>query len=294
MALPLTHAFAEVNGIRIHYVSAGKGELILFLHGFPEFWYEWRKQLPEFGRSHLAVAPDLRGYNLSSKPAEVSAYAMRLLVEDVRALAAHLGYTKFTLVGHDWGGALAWAFAIAHPECVRQLVIINAPHPAIFPRELRDNPAQQKASQYMLVFRSPMAEDLLSANDYSMLVRAVMAEGLSKGYFTEADRKAYVEAWSVPGALTGSLNYYRAAGIGPPSGQPGDKALPLVDPATLIVRVNTLVIWGDEDTALLPGNLNGLEKVVPKLRVERIPDGTHWVVHEKPDQVNRLIRGFLS
>ncbi|MEO7653411.1 MAG: alpha/beta hydrolase [Bryobacteraceae bacterium] len=288
----LTHSIADVNGVRIHYVSAGRGELILFLHGFPEFWYEWKKQLPEFGRDHFAVAPDLRGYNLSSKPSDVADYALPVLVEDVRALAAHLGYTKFTLVGHDWGGALAWAFAIAHPECLRHLIIINAPHPAIFLRELRDNPAQQKASQYMLVFRSPMAEDLLSANGYSMLVRAVMTEGLSKGYFTEEDRKAYIEAWSIPGALTCGLNYYRAARVGPPSGDERPPVPP--DPIALTVRVPTLVIWGEQDTALLPGNLNGLERVVTNLRLERIPDGTHWVVHEKPDLVNRLIREFLS
>ena len=292
MASPLTHAYAEVNGIRMHYVSAGQGELILFLHGFPEFWYEWRKQLPDFGRDHLAVAPDLRGYNLTSKPPNVDDYAMPLLVEDVRALAAHLGHDKFTLVGHDWGGAIAWSFAIAHPECLRQLIIINAPHPAIFHRELRESAAQQKASQYMLVFRSPMAEDLLSANSYSMLERAVMSEGLSKGYFTEADRKAYIEAWSIPGALTGSLNYYRAARLGPPSGD--GQPQPPPDLAAITVRVNTLVIWGEQDTALLPGNLEGLEKVVPKLRIERIPEGTHWVVHERPADVNKLIRGFLS
>src|ERR1035438_5433196 len=127
--------FAEVNGIRLHYVSAGKGPLILFLHGFPEFWYEWKNQLAEFGQDHLAVAPDMRGYNLSDKPSEVEQYQVRILIEDVRALAEHLGHKKkFILVGHDWGGAVAWAYAMAHPETLEKLVIVNAPHPGVFAR----------------------------------------------------------------------------------------------------------------------------------------------------------------
>ena len=127
---------------------------MLFLHGFPEFWYEWRKQLPEFATDHFAVAPDMRGYNLSSKPAEVEQYAMPHLVEDVRSLAEHLGYGKFVLVGHDWGGAVAWAFAIQHPGSLEKLVIVNAPHPGVFSKLLRENLAQQQASQYMVEFRN--------------------------------------------------------------------------------------------------------------------------------------------
>src|SRR6516162_11158172 len=129
--------YASVNGVRLHYVSVGNGPLILFLHGFPEFWYEWRNQLAEFGKDHLAVAPDMRGYNLSAKPEGLDQYQMNLLIEDVRALAAHLGHKKFTLVGHDWGGAVAWAYAAAHPETLDKLVIINAPHPGVFARLLR-------------------------------------------------------------------------------------------------------------------------------------------------------------
>jgi pimeloyl-ACP methyl ester carboxylesterase len=214
----LENKFAEVNGIKMHYVTAGKGDVILFVHGFPEFWYEWKDQLAEFGRDHQAVAPDLRGYNLSSKPADVAEYQVALLVEDLRALAAHLGARRFTLVGHDWGGVVAWAFAAAHPEMLDRLVIINAPHPTVFLRELRQNPAQQQASQYMLQFRSPAAESVLAANNYAALDAAVLGEGLKSGYFTEADHQAYLEAWSQPGALTGGLNYYRAAQIGPPTG----------------------------------------------------------------------------
>src|SRR3989449_5627858 len=163
----LKHEYADVNGVRLHYVTAGKGKLIMFVHGFPEFWYEWKNQLVEFGNDYQAVAPDMRGYNLSSKPAEVDQYQVKYMVEDLRALAEKLDHQKFILVAHDWGGAIAWAVAIAHPGYLGKLVIINAPHPGVFQRELRDNPAQQKASGYMMMFRSEQAEQILSANNYA-------------------------------------------------------------------------------------------------------------------------------
>jgi len=293
----LRHEYADLKGIRLHYVTAGEGKLIMFAHGFPEFWYEWKNQLAEFGRDHQAVALDMRGYNLSSKPTDVEQYRVGYLVEDLRALAEHLGHKKFVLVGHDWGGAVAWAFAIYHPDYLEKLIIINAPHPGVFERELRENAAQQRASEYMLVFRSPQAEQILSANDYAALVDAVLAEGLKQGYFTEEDRKAYIEAWSQPGALTGGLNYYRAAGIGPPTGEgpvwraTDDRTSGL---ASLTVRVPTLVIWGEKDEALLTGNLQGLDRVVPDLTVKRIPGGSHWVIHEKPGLANSYIRDFIE
>ncbi len=285
--------YAEVNGVRLHYVSAGKGPLILFLHGFPEFWYEWKNQLAVFGQDHLAVAPDMRGYNLSAKPAEVDQYQMKVLIEDVRALAVHLGHKKFTLVAHDWGGAVAWAFASAHPEYLDKLVIVNAPHPGLFAQLLANDPKQQQASQYMLLFRSPQAEATLSAYNYTPLVNIVLGPGLKSGVFSEEDKKAYIEAWSQPGALTGGLNYYRAAQVGP--AQPGTASSGNfgVDPAKLMVNVPTLVIWGEKDTALLTENLDGLDQFVPKLTIKRIPDGTHWVIHEKPDEVNGYIREFI-
>jgi pimeloyl-ACP methyl ester carboxylesterase len=288
----LVHEFADVNGVRLHYARVGRGPVMIFLHGFPEFWYEWKHQLAEFARDHTAVAPDLRGYNLSSKPEELSDYQIPKLVEDVRALAAKLlestGGSKFTLVAHDWGGVVAWVFAAQHPEMLDRLVIVNAPHPTIFSRELRENPAQQKASEYMLMFRSAEAEALLSENDFDWLKRAVLGKEPS-----EQDEDAYVEAWSQPGALTGGLNYYRASGVGPPAHDRADAPPPPATPP-MIVRVPTLVIWGEKDTALLTGNLNGLDRVVPKLTVRRIPDGTHWVVREKAADVNRFIREFLA
>jgi len=301
---PLAHEYADVNGVRLHYVRAGSGPLIVFLHGFPEFWYEWHNQIAEFSRDHTAVAPDMRGYNLSSKPADLSAYQMPQLVGDVRALASDLlkstGGSTFTLVAHDWGGVVAWVFAALHPEMLDKLVIVNAPHPTIFAKLLREDTAQQKASGYMLMFRSPQAEANLSADSYAALTAAVLGGGLKDGTVTPADKAAYLEAWSQPGALTGGLNYYRAAEIGPPTpaaSTPSTPAAPLgatTAAPQLVVRVPTLVIWGEKDTALLPGNLDGLEEVVQKLTVRRVPEGTHWVVREKAADVNRLIREFLA
>jgi len=297
---PVSHEYAEVNGVKLHYVRAGRGPLMMFVHGFPEFWYEWKYQIAEFSRDHTVVAPDMRGYNLSSKPAELSDYAMPKLVADVRALAIEIlkttGGQKFTLVAHDWGGVVAWVFAALNPDMLDKLVIVNAPHPTIFGKLLAEDPAQQKASQYMLMFRGPQAEETLSANSYAMLTSMVLGAGLKDGTVTEADKKMYLDAWSQPGALTGGLNYYRASAIGPPapSAPTAPAGDPPPEPPALIVKVPTLVIWGEKDTALLTNNLNGLDRVVPALTIKRVPEGTHWVVRERAADVNALIREFIA
>lgn len=296
-----THKYAEVNGIRLHYVTEGSGKLILFAHGFPEFWYAWKDQLSEFGKDYQAAALDMRGFNLSSRPAEVEQYQMKYLVEDIRGLVRQLGHERFTLVAHDWGGAMAWVFAVSHPEMLDGLVIINAPHPAIFARELSANPAQQQASQYMVMLRGAGSEQALAANDYAQLRKWFMGDRLWNGIFSEEDRTAYLEAWAQPGALTGGVNYYRVSRVTPtPSGTQtaiGTQAAqerPSRDLNALTVRVPTLVIWGEQDRALLPGNLDGLEQFVPDLTVKRIPDGSHWVIHEHPALVNQYIREFVQ
>ena len=292
----IKHEYVDINGIKLHYAACGSGSLMIFLHGFPEFWYAWKDQLPEFGQDHLAVAPDMRGYNLSDKPTEVSAYQIPNLIADVRALAESLGYQKFTLIGHDWGGAVAWAFALTFPEYLERLIIVNAPHPITFYRELLQNPAQQAASQYMLMFRSAEAEAMLSANNFGLFQETFLNVLLAQGHLTAEDCQAYLTAWAQPGALTGGLNYYRAAEIGPPTGQ-GDQdklqALLKMLPNQLI-NVPTLVIWGEQDIYLLASELDGLEEYVPNVTIERIPEGTHWVIHEYPTQVNNLIRAFLK
>jgi len=289
-------SYADVNGIRLHYVSVGQGKLIMFVHGFPEFWGEWENQLSEFGNDFQAVALDMRGYNLSSKPADIEAYHAKHLIADLRALAEHLGHRKLILVAHDWGGAVAWSAAMRYPDWVEKLIIINSPHPAVFARELLNNPAQQSASQYMLLFRSPKAEKILSENNYARLLDMVTQFG-SKWDMSEDVRRKYIAAWSQPGALTGGLNYYRASPLYPPTSpedEAGIKSILDLPPEMLAVKVPTLVIWGEEDRALLTGNLDGLRDYIEDLTVKRIPDGSHWVSHEQPERVNALIRDFLG
>jgi len=284
----LKHETVEANGIRLHAARAGDGPLVLFLHGFPEYWEMWRPFLEHFGaRGRCAVAPDMRGYNLSDKPAGVEAYKAKHLIADVLALAAHYTREPFVLVAHDWGGAVAWGLALAQPERLARLVMINSPHPYIFWRELTRNPAQQKASEYMLLFRSAKAERVLSENGYARLL----------GAFSDLDpqaRAALVEAWSRPGALTGGLNYYRASALYPPApDDPGAARLQL-EAKDFIVRVPTLVVWGERDTALLPGCLEGLDEVVPDLKLVRVPDATHWVAREKTALVIEEIETWMG
>lgn len=295
MSVKSQSQYAEVNGIRLHYVSKGEGKLIMFVHGFPEFWAEWENQLDEFGKDHQAVAVDMRGYNLSSKPEDPEAYHVTDLIEDLRALAEYLGHQKFIMVAHDWGGAVAWSFAMRHPEWLEKLIIINSPHAAVFARELLENPAQQEASQYMLILRSAEAEQLLSENNYERLLTMLVEFG-SKWNMTDDDREKYIEAWSQPGALTGGLNYYRVSPLYTPVSEEDRariKSIQELPHEMFEVKVPTLVIWGEEDQALLTGNLDGLEDYVPDLTVKRIPDATHWVVHEQPEVVNGAIRQFI-
>jgi pimeloyl-ACP methyl ester carboxylesterase len=265
----LNDHYVNVNGVRLHYVATGTGPLILFLHGFPEFWYAWKNQLTALGSDHHAVALDMRGFNLSDKPTDVAQYGLNVLVEDIRAFA----------------DLLSWAFAIAHPQALDKLVIINAPHPAVFARLLTSDPAQQKASEYMEIFRSDQAEHILSANNFDVLANKVMVFGSQNGLPPE-DKPEYIKAWSQPGALTGSLNYYRANRL---SASPVEST----HPRSFMVNVPTLVIWGEKDPALLPQNLDGLQQFVPQLTIKRLPEASHWLVHRQSDKVTTYIGDFL-
>ncbi|MGH8686386.1 MAG: alpha/beta fold hydrolase [Burkholderiales bacterium] len=282
----LAHETVTANGLRFHVARSGDGPLMLFLHGFPEYWAMWQPMVEHFGaRGWCAAAPDLRGYNLTEKPGAVADYRAKHLVADVLALAEHYSREKFVLAAHDWGGAVAWSVAIAHPERLAKLVMLNSPHPYVFWRELCQNPAQQKASEYMLLFRHAKAERVLSENGYARLLS-------SFADFDDASRKALIEAWSQPGALTGGLNYYRASALYPPSAEdPGAKKLQL-KPEDFIVKVPTLVLWGERDTALLPGCLDGLDAVVPSLKLVRVPEASHWIARERTDLVIREIETF--
>ena len=296
----MEHFFAPANGIRLHCVAEGDANapLMIFIHGFPEFWYAWKNQLEEFGKDHRAVAFDLRGHNLSDKPEAVAAYRPNVLVEDLRQLIEYLQAARTDksciLVAHDWGGAIAWTFAAAFPQYVKKLVIINAPHTVPFARALATDPVQQEASHYMLLLRHAKAERVLEADNYERLLK--MFSRTTDGHCALSDEEIplYREAWSQPGALTCALNLYRASPLYPPTPEdPGAAALNL-DPAALTVHVPTLVIWGEADTALGTTLLDGLDELVPDLRVRRIPEGSHWVIHEQPGQINTAIREFLA
>ena len=291
----IRHGFAGTNELKLHYAASGPsdGHLLLFLHGFPEFWYAWRHQLADLGGKYLCAAPDLSGYNLSSKPPDVARYRTKRLIDDVVAFAAQFSLKrKFTLIAHDWGGALAWAFAIKRPELIDRLVIVNAVHPGAFQREIAKNPAQAAASQYIHELRAEGAEARYAANDYALLWRS-LAKTAEAGHLSAADRAAFVRAWSEPGALTGMFNWYRAMRMDPPKPGAAPQA-EVYNDAALMVRVPALVIWGMQDTSLLPGCVDGLERWVPGVEVRRVDDATHWIVHEKARLVSDTIRAWLG
>ena len=284
------------HGLRLHAASAGNvgKPLLLFLHGFPECWAAWRALLHAFGGDYFAVAPDLRGYNLSDKPQGVAAYRVQPLMDDLRHLLAHFGYRRCILVAHDWGGAVAWSLAVHDPDLISRLVVVNSPHPVAFAHALSHDPAQQRASQYMLRLREPDAAELLLRDDCARLLALFRHPVSGLSALNPALIDLYKQAWQIPGAMDAMLNYYRASPLIPPTAQhPGAMGLRL-DAGAFTVRMPTLVIWGEQDQALLPVLLEGLEALVPDLRIQRVPDGSHWVVHERPEIVETAIREFLA
>jgi len=304
--------YADVNGVRLHYASVGQGPLILFLHGYPSFWYQWKDQMAEMGRDHLAVGLDLRGYNLSSKPKDVDQYRMKYLVEDVRQLAEKIGgrNRKFVLVAHDWGAIVAWCFAMYHPEMLDKLIIINGAHPFISERELRENAAQRYASNYHFVDNGYLApgeapiDERDTKEGATRRAHAGFVEAqVRNGHYSEEDRQMWIAAWSQEGSTTAGLNYYRANHRNPPFNDrhPAStvarswSAKEVTEGAkSTIIKVPTLVIWGMKDTAMLVGNLTGLDTWVPNVSVKLYPDDDHWIMMEKYQEVGQDIRRFIE
>ena len=277
------HRFVQSNGIQLHYVTQGEGPLMLFLHGFPEFWYSWRHQIPEFAQDFKAVALDLRGYNDSDKPEGVAAYRMETLVEDVAGVIRGLGYERCVLVGHDWGGAIAWSFAYEHPEMLESLVVLNLPHPAKFAEGLR-TPQQLLKSWYIGLFQLPfIPEWLLQLGDYAVLEQMFRGMAINKAAFSPADIEAYKNAAAKRGALTAMLNYYRTL----TSGNFLRQDWP-------VLSVPTLMIWGEEDVALGKELTVGTEEYVRDFHLRYIPNCSHWVQQEQPTLVNQYIQEFLA
>ncbi|AFY89517.1 MAG: Soluble epoxide hydrolase [Chroococcidiopsis cubana SAG 39.79] len=277
------HEYIISNGLRLHYVTQGEGPLMLMLHGFPEFWYSWRHQIPEFAKDYKVVALDLRGYNDSDKPKAQSAYVMAEFIKDIEGVIKGLGYDKCILVGHDWGGAIAWSFAYAHPEMVERLIVLNIPHPAKFAEGFR-TPQQLLKSSYMFLFQLPvLPEMLLQAGDYQAIENGLKGMAVNKSAFTPADIEAYKDAAAKRGALTAALNYYRNML------QQG-----MTNPNWGVLNVPTLMIWGEKDTALGRELSYGTATYVNPFQVRYIPDASHWVQQEKPELVNEYMREFLS
>ena len=282
----LREGYAELSEVRLHYVEAGEGPPVVLLHGFPDFWYSWRFQIPALaGAGFRVIAPDMRGYNLSSRPQDVSSYATGKLAADVRDLIAERGAERAFLAGHDWGAAVAWIAAMRHPEAIGRLAILNVPHPRRMLEALRRPGRQLLRSWYMFFFQLPwLPEQLVQANDWRAL-RQPFTDARAAA-FTPADIDRYREAWSQPGAPAAMLNYYRASMRRPPGGATGRSLPP--------VQAPTLVIWGERDRHLGAELAEPARADVPRLeRVVRLPDASHWVQHDEPERVSELLIDFF-
>jgi len=285
------------HGITLSCRAAGEPgrPVLMFLHGFPEAAFVWDELLEHFARpengAYRCIAPNLRGFERSSRPHDVQKYRARHLVQDIAALIEVEEPPIDCLVAHDWGGAVAWNLANQLPHLAKKLAIVNSPHPGTFLRELKHNPKQQAASAYMNFLVRPDAEALLREDDYRRLF-GMLAAGHGGTWLTERLKQQYREVWDA--SLEGGCNYYRASPLRPPrAGDPGASAIELPH-EMLTVKIPTLVLWAMDDVALLPELVEGLEDYVADLTLEKVPGATHWIVHERPRFVAERIAAFLS
>jgi epoxide hydrolase 4 len=270
------HGYSDSNGVKIHYAALGdkKNPLIVMIHGFPDFWYTWREQMDALSQDYYVVAIDQRGYNLSDKPKGIENYDLKLLVGDVAAVIKHLGREKAIIVGHDWGGLVAWSLAIYTPQLVEKLIILNLPHPRGLTRELAHNPQQQKNSQYARNFQQPDAHTKLTA------------EGLVFWVKDPEAKKKYIEAFN-RSDFEAMLNYYKQ---NYPREPYKEDASPLVK-----VKAPVLMIHGLDDWALLPGALNDTWQWLEKdLTLVTIPGASHFVQQDASEMVSRTIKMWLK
>jgi len=277
--------FVSVNGVRLHAVVAGPkdGPLVLLLHGFPECWFTWRSQIaPLVEAGYRVVVPDQRGYNLSDKPSGVESYQIDRLTADVRELIHVMGRERAIIVAHDWGGAVAWRFAMDYAEAVDKLIVMNAPHPVAFARELSHNWLQRLKSWYMFFFQLPwLPETLLGFDPLFSAWLFFRRTAVRASAFSDADLMMMAAALAQPGALRAMIHWYRAAFRFPPLHR------------TRVIETPTLLIWAEDDVALDKSLTYGLEKRVPHLTVHYIPGCGHWVQNEAPDEVNAQVLAFL-
>jgi len=273
------------NGdVSLQAVAAGPhdGPVIVLLHGFPEFWYGWRRQIePLASAGFRVIVPDQRGYNLSSKPDGVSAYALTELVSDVIAIADELGREEIFIAGHDWGAAVAWSTALLHPQRIAKLAVLNVPHPAVMRKFLSTRPRQLLRSWYMFFFQLPwLPEAVFSALNFRISSRALLRSSLP-GTFSEEDLAQYRAAWSQPGALTGTINWYRAL------------FRTRVKFPDKIVRVPTRILWGERDAFLLAEMARESLNYCTNAELFTFANATHWLQHEEPARVSELLIDFF-
>ncbi len=284
----LEHKQISTNGVSLHVVQAGdpNGELVILLHGFPEFWYGWRKQIEYLAAAGYWVwAPDQRGYNLSEKPPGIESYKISMLAADIVGLIDAAGREQAYVVGHDWGAAVAWTVAIRHAERVKKLAILNVPHPKIMQQTILSSPAQMLKSWYIGFFQIPVIPEIMnSLGDYRLTAQALL-QSSKPGTFSDADMAEYIRAWKQPGAMSSMINWYRAMG------RRLDDGAFTANPR---VTVPTLILWGAQDRFLERGMAQASTTLCDDARVVYFEDATHWVQHEKPNEVNALLSEFFA
>lgn len=282
------------TGVELDVATAGDpaAPAIILLHGFPKSHRTWRHQIPALARTHFVIAPDQRGFARSSKPEGVENYAPDKTVADLLALAGHFGKDRFVLAGHDWGGAIAWMAALQHPDRVERLIIVNAPHPFVFQKSLFDDLEQRAASQYIRLFRNPGLDAQIAAMGLGTFFDTTFTKHADPALLAP-ERDAYLEEWGQPGAMTAMLNWYRASAIVVPAMDETPERPAFLDGPFPPITRPTLVIWGMGDKALLPVQLDGLDALVPDLKVVKVEAG-HFVPWEKPEAVTSAIRDWLA
>ncbi len=286
--------FSLSTGVELDVTIGGPPDApaLIFLHGFPESARTWRYQLKDLARDYRVVAPDQRGFVRSSKPEGVENYTHDKPVADLFALADTLGIDRFTLVGHDWGGAIAWAAALGNPGRVERLIIVNAPHPYVFQKSMFDDMGQREASQYIRAFRTPGMEDYILGNLDNFYERSFGHSGLVVA--PPEEKPLYLDEWSQPGAMTAMLNWYRASAVIVPAMDETPERPAFLDAPFPSLAMPVLVIWGMGDKALTPSQLQGLDALCTDLTIVRVPDGGHFVTWERPEAVTSAMRDFLN
>ena len=282
----LKHGSAYVNGVRLHYVTQGAGPLLILLHGFPEFWYSWRYQIPALAKHFTVVAPDMRGYNESDKPSGVAHYHIDRLTGDVQGLIRAFHEERAVIVGHDWGGGVAWSFAANYPHLTERLVVLNCPHPGAFQKALQENRQQLRRSWYIFYFQLPWLPELgLRLFRRRFIAQAFRGMAVRKEAFPDEELHKYAEALGAPGSARAAINYYRAAFRH--RLRHGAIHLPEISRPTLL-------IWGEEDTALGKELTYDMDEYFSdRFEIKYIPKCSHWVQQEQPELVNRYLLEFL-